>query len=48
MPFPNQNEAISDDTHFNKYGAYELARCVVHGIRENKLPIAGLLDTGGA
>jgi lysophospholipase L1-like esterase len=37
--FPNQTEAISDDTHFNKYGAYELARCVVHGIREAKLPV---------
>ena len=37
--FPNQTEAISDDTHFNKYGAYELARCVVHGIRAAKLPL---------
>jgi lysophospholipase L1-like esterase len=37
--FPNQTEAISVDTHFKKYGAYELARCVVHGIREARLPI---------
>jgi hypothetical protein len=44
--FPNQTEAISDDTHFSKYGAYELARCVVHGIRANGLPIATLLDEG--
>lgn len=42
--FPNQTEAISDDTHFNKYGAYELARCVVRGIRATHLPIAKLLD----
>jgi len=41
--FPNQTEAISDDTHFNKYGAYELARCVVHGIRAARLPIAKYL-----
>jgi lysophospholipase L1-like esterase len=41
--FPNQTEAISDDTHFNKYGAYELARCVAHGIRAAKLPIAKYL-----
>jgi lysophospholipase L1-like esterase len=41
--FPNQTEAISDDTHFNKYGAYELARCVVHGIREADLPIKKFL-----
>jgi lysophospholipase L1-like esterase len=42
--FPNQTEAIEDDTHFNKYGAYELAQCVVHGIRADALPIASLLD----
>jgi lysophospholipase L1-like esterase len=41
--FPNQTEAISDDTHFNKYGAYELARCIVHGIREANLPIKKFL-----
>ncbi len=37
--FPNQTEAISDDTHFNKYGAYQLAQCVVRGIRQTKLPL---------
>jgi lysophospholipase L1-like esterase len=41
--FPNQTEPISDDTHFNKYGAYELARCIVHGIREANLPIQDFL-----
>ncbi len=41
--YPNQTEAISDDTHFNKYGAYELARCVVSGIRADNLAIAKLL-----
>jgi lysophospholipase L1-like esterase len=42
--FPNQEKAIDDDTHFNSYGAYELARCIVHGIREANLPIARFLD----
>ena len=42
--FPGQTAAISDDTHFNSYGAYELARCIVHGIREDRLPIAKFLD----
>ncbi len=37
--FSNQTEAISDDTHFNGYGAFELARCVVHGIRQARLPL---------
>ncbi|MGD0903931.1 MAG: rhamnogalacturonan acetylesterase [Terracidiphilus sp.] len=41
--FPNQAQAISDDTHFNTYGAYELARCIVHGIRQAKLPLRKLL-----
>jgi lysophospholipase L1-like esterase len=41
--FPNQREAINDDTHFNGYGAYELARCIVHGIRQAKLPLRKFL-----
>jgi lysophospholipase L1-like esterase len=41
--FPNQTQAISDDTHFNTYGGYELARCVIHGIREVKLPVRKFL-----
>ncbi len=41
---PNHLEAISDDTHFNSYGAYELARCVLHGIRAAKLPLADFLS----
>lgn len=31
--YPNQNKAIADNSHFSNYGAYELARCVVEGIR---------------
>jgi len=42
--FPNQATAISDDTHFNKYGAYELARCIVQGIRDDKLPLRKFLS----
>ncbi|MEO7598293.1 MAG: rhamnogalacturonan acetylesterase [Opitutus sp.] len=30
-----------DPTHHNNYGAYELAQCVVQGIRDAKLPLAG-------
>ncbi len=41
---PNHPEAINDDTHFNSYGAYELARCVLHGIRAAKLPLADFLS----
>jgi lysophospholipase L1-like esterase len=33
--FPNQKEALNDNTHFNSYGAYELAKCIIQGIKEN-------------
>jgi lysophospholipase L1-like esterase len=29
-----------DATHHDNYGSYELAKCIVQGIRDNKLPIA--------
>lgn len=31
--FPDQEEALKDNTHHSAYGAYELARAVVSGIR---------------
>ncbi|WP_261511893.1 rhamnogalacturonan acetylesterase [Chryseobacterium paludis] len=37
--YPSQAEALSDDTHFNTYGAYELAKCVVKSITEQNLPL---------
>lgn len=33
--FPGQPQALKDDTHHNPYGGFELAKCVVQGIREN-------------
>lgn len=38
--FPNQKEELKDNTHFSPYGAYELARCIVSSIQEQKLPLA--------
>ena len=43
--YPGVDHDISDTTHFNNYGAYELARCIVQGIRDNKLPLAKFLDS---
>ncbi len=37
--FPNQPNALEDNTHFNPYGAYQIAKCVVEGIRQLNLPI---------
>jgi len=33
--FPNQKEELKDNTHFTNYGAYELAKCIVNGIKQN-------------
>jgi lysophospholipase L1-like esterase len=37
--FPDQPEELKDDTHFNSYGAYELARAIVQSIRDQHLPL---------
>jgi lysophospholipase L1-like esterase len=44
--FPDQPEELKDDTHFNSYGAYELASAIVQSIRDQKLPIAAYLRPG--
>lgn len=41
--FPNQPKALADNTHFNTFGAYEVAKCVVMGIKELNLPITKYL-----
>jgi lysophospholipase L1-like esterase len=42
--FPDQAKAIDDNTHFNNFGAYEIARIITHGIRADKLPLVKFLD----
>ncbi len=37
--YPNQPATLADDTHFNTYGAYELAQCVVKSIVDQNLPL---------
>ena len=39
-------KAFVDNTHHNNYGSYELARCVVEGIRQNKLGLARFVEDG--
>ncbi|UOQ70460.1 rhamnogalacturonan acetylesterase [Hymenobacter cellulosilyticus] len=41
--YPGQAQPLADNTHFNPYGAYEIARCVVEGIKANNLGLAKLL-----
>lgn len=37
--FPNQETDLADNTHFNSYGGYELAKCIVQGILESNLEL---------
>ncbi|MFD2569175.1 rhamnogalacturonan acetylesterase [Spirosoma soli] len=33
--FPGQTQELKDNTHFSTYGAYEIARCMMEGIKAN-------------
>lgn len=44
--FPEQTKELADNTHFNSYGAYELARAIVQNMRDQKLPLAAYLKPG--
>lgn len=44
--FPAQDKEIHDDTHFSNYGAYQLAKCIVEGIRNSKLGISEYILDG--
>lgn len=37
--FPNQKEALADNTHFNPYGGYQIAKCILKGITDNDIPV---------
>lgn len=41
--FPGQARPLADNTHFNPYGAYEISKMIVNGIKDNRLSIAKYL-----
>ncbi|MBR3471519.1 MAG: rhamnogalacturonan acetylesterase [Prevotella sp.] len=41
--FPGQDKALADNTHFNPYGAYQIAKMVVMGMKEHDLPFVSHL-----
>jgi lysophospholipase L1-like esterase len=41
--YPGQEQALADNTHFSPYGAYQIAKCVVEGIKANKLSLVKFL-----
>jgi len=40
------DKAFQDGTHHNNYGSYELAKCMVLGVEQNKLPLAKSIVDG--
>ena len=38
--FPGQQTELKDNTHFNTYGAWQIAKCIMNGIQDAKLGIA--------
>ncbi|GGF23298.1 rhamnogalacturonan acetylesterase [Echinicola rosea] len=44
--FEGQREDFADNTHFSTYGAYQLARCVVEGLKQTDLKLKKYLKKG--
>jgi lysophospholipase L1-like esterase len=44
--FPGQTTELADNTHFNSYGAYELALCVVQSLRDQNSPLVKWMRPG--
>jgi hypothetical protein len=44
-PAETYGKKLEDNTHFNPYGAYEVAKCVVMGMKQLNLPITKHLRT---
>jgi lysophospholipase L1-like esterase len=44
--FPWEPKELNDNTHFNSYGAYQLSKCIIEGIRSNNLGIKKYLRKG--
>jgi lysophospholipase L1-like esterase len=41
--FPGQDQPLADNTHFNTYGAYEISKCIIEGIKINNLGLVKYL-----
>lgn len=41
--YPGQDKPLEDNTHFNPYGAYQIAKCVIEGMKKAGLPFVQYL-----
>jgi lysophospholipase L1-like esterase len=44
--FPGQDKELKDNTHFTPFGAYEISRIIIEGIRNNNLGLAKFIKPG--
>jgi lysophospholipase L1-like esterase len=44
--YPGQTKALADNTHFTPYGAYEISKIIVQGIRNNVPALATFIKPG--
>ena len=43
--YPNQPQPLADNTHFNPFGAWEIAKMIVMGLKQMNSPLVGYLRT---
>ncbi len=41
--YPGQDKPLADNTHFNPYGAYEIAKCILLGLQKIESPLTGYI-----
>ncbi|MBO5719012.1 MAG: rhamnogalacturonan acetylesterase, partial [Bacteroidales bacterium] len=41
--WPGQTKDLADNTHFNPFGAYQVAKCVVEGLRQANVDLVQYL-----
>lgn len=46
--YPGQTAPLADNTHFNTYGAYQIAQCVIEGMKKAIPELTKHLKTGSA
>lgn len=44
--FPGQDKALNDNTHFTPFGAYEISKIIIEGIRNSNLSLAKFIKPG--
>jgi hypothetical protein len=37
--YPGQDKPLADNTHFNPYGAYQISKCVIEGMKTLELDL---------